>query len=898
MNCSCPFQRIAARPILVAVALLLAAGSVNNTGAASAPRKRRAPPALPPSAWGDWIESDFPFFSSVLDARLAGTGLPENNLTPRGLVLNLGAGVWVGFDTDLLRVAGIWQGNAVTIRALAPGSYHDPSRKSPGGQFPAPEPDGRVWLANGIYPGWQAGTTLLLADPREPAPSIEEVGRGPLPERMGRLQAIRLTDAGAVMEYTAAGSEIREWMTASIHSGRPVVERHFFVGPSSTPMVLAVGNKAPDSAVTLGVAPGTPAVELAEEQSVWIVRVPPRLHPIGFCVVHAGGSTAPLVAPRPIPSTPPDRRWPQEVTTRVNRSDDREAYVVDDIELPLENPWHRAVRLADIQFLPDGTGYGVTLDGDIWTIRGLSDPGDTVRWSRFASGLHEPMTLAIRDGQIYVFDRNGIWRLRDTNGNGEADVHELFSNAFAQTADMREFPSAIRLAPAGEFVICKGGQQSTTLGKHNGSILRISADGRQATVLGYGFRQPNMGVDPRTGLVIASDQQGQYVPSTPLYIVRDHRFHGFLSPQLPREQYPEPPADPLTWIPHSVDASAVSVAWLYDARMGPLNGAIVHLGFRRPELFRVLLNQRTAKPQAAVVSVTRGFEFPPLSGSVNPADGQFYAAGFQVLGWGTDSTRLAGFGRVRYTGAPSLVPREVVPMDQGILLRFDVDLNPRRATDPASYTVSSWNYERTYKYGSPQLKDDGTPGLDWLTVSSAYLAPDGRSIFVGIPGMKPSMQMRIGWLLATAAGRTFGENAYFTPYELVRFNPRAEGFGDLKVNLEPRTVAARTDTGPTTIEEGRRLYQLFGCMACHSSEETAFSKIGPTWKGLFLRQRTFAGEVGEVVADEAYLRQSILDPPALVVPGYERSEAGMPSYAGVLTDSQIESLLLFIKSLR
>ena len=130
------------------------------------------------------------------------------------------------------------------------------------------------------------------------------------------------------------------------------------------------------------------------------------------------------------------------------------------------------------------------------------------------------MTLAIRDEQIYVFDRNGIWRLRDTNGDGEADVHELFSNAFAQTADMREFPSTMRPAPAGEFVIAKGGQEATTIGKHNGSVLRISADGRTATVLGYGFRQPQLGVNVRTGLVTASDQQGHYIPSTPLHIVK------------------------------------------------------------------------------------------------------------------------------------------------------------------------------------------------------------------------------------------------------------------------------------------------------------------------------------------------------------------------------------------
>ena len=65
---------------------------------------------------------------------------------------------------------------------------------------------------------------------------------------------------------------------------------------------------------------------------------------------------------------------------------------------------------------------------------------------------------------------------------------------------------------------------------------------------------------------------------------------------------------------------------------------------------------------------------------------------------------------MRYTGAPFTLPREVVPMDKGVLLRFDVPLDPKKAADPASYSLESWHYQRTYKYGSPQLKADGTPG--------------------------------------------------------------------------------------------------------------------------------------------------------------------------------------------
>ncbi len=587
------------------------------------------------------------------------------------------------------------------------------------------------------------------------------------------------------------------------------------------------------------------------------------------------------------------------MTTRITLSKKQEAYVVDDVGLPRQNPWRRLVRASDVQFLPDGTGVVVTLDGDVWLARGLHDSGGQVRWRRFASGLHEPLTLAIRDAEIYVFDRNGIWRLRDTNADGEADVHELFSNAFAQTADMREFPNTIRPAPGGAFVIAKGGQEATTIGKHNGSVLRISADGREATVLGYGLRQPNLGVNVRTGLVTASDQQGHYIPSTPLHIVRDRQFYGFISTSLPPETYPSTPiANPLTWIPHPVNASAMSQVWLFDARLGPLNGSQVLIGFNRPELFRVLFNDRGRTPQAAVVSITHDFDFPPLNGSVNPADGLLYIAGFQILGWGTTAPRLAGMGRVRHTGAPSTLPREIVAMDKGVLLRFDVELDVAKAANPSSYAAASWHYQRSHKYGSPQLKADGAPGVDRLTPSRAYVSEDRRGVFVAVPGMTAVMQMQVGWELMTAAGLAFKESASFTPYELTRFDPQAEGFGAISIELTPTTRTEPAGKTPVSVTEGRLVYERLGCMACHGNDRSTGDKLGPSLAGLYGSSRKFADGSVSPKADESYLREAILEPAARIVAGYERNGVGMPSYAGVLTDAQIESVILYIRSLR
>jgi mono/diheme cytochrome c family protein len=860
----------------------------------------RVPPG--PATWAEFVEPDFPFFSSVLDARDLGPGWPTNNLTPRGLILNLGNDCWACFDTELLRMSVIWEGKGITPESMAQGSYHQAGHKASEGQEKLPQIIGTPWMANGIYPGWQAGEQAILTDPREAGPDKREVGRGPLAESLGRFKAVRLTKRGICLEYEVAGASVREWVESRVADGRREVRRRFQLDHVHQPLWLMLGHVAPGGAQHLQMAlflnqvTGQHWVQgIIEQEGVAQVRVRPSKQLIEFDVVMG---MSPVEKNWPDASgrdafAPAGVRWPQTVITKGTLSPSKAAYVLDDIPLPTNNSNRRNVRLADIAFFGDGRAAAVTFDGDVWIITGLKGDLGEVLWKRFASGLHEPLSLCIRNDRIFVFDRNGIWQLRDTDGNDEADVHELFSNAFAQTAETREFATSMKLAPDGSFIIAKGGQQGSTLGKHNGTVLRVSPDGKAVTVIGWGLRQPFIGVHPKTGMVTASDQQGNYVPATPLHLIRDHQYYGFLSALQPKEKYPAPIADPLTWIPHPINASGATQVWLTDPRMGPLNDALIHLGYNRPEIFLVRLNTRAARMQAAVVSLTRDLDFAPLSGAVNPADGQLYVTGFQI--WGTTAKRTSGLARVRYTAAPAILPREVVPMDKGILLRFDVALDAKKATDPANFSVERWNYRRTASYGSPHFKLDGSTGQEWMTPSSAYLSRDNKSVFIGIPDMKPAMQMRIGWALATRDGDSFEQNAYFAPYELTRFAPVEDGFKPVTIDLTPRTSQAPAT--PVTVEEGRKLSALVGCTACHSTDGVTGPKVGPTWKGLFGSQREFKG--GEpAVADEAYLRESILEPTAKVVLGFEKNDTGMPSYAGVLTDAQVEALILYIKTLK
>lgn len=864
------------------------------------------------SPWAEWVEPDFPFFSSVLDARDLGEGWPKDNLTPRGLVLNLGNNLWACFDTDLLRMALIWEGKAgeppVTPVALATGSYHVAGQKTKDGQEFLPKPTGTPWVANGIYPGWQVGEKAVYADPRDPTPSPEEVGRGPVKAELGRFLSVNHTASGVVLQYEAGGRRIRERVQASAGNSGPVV-RHFVVAGGTRPLVFLSGGTRGGSRLVLPENGAQQQVRVAPDQQnaaqggepIHIAATHDEIH---FTVIHGSSVASPdsvKTLASEITDTPHAPLWPQSVTTAGKLSTAKDSYVVDEVGIPSDNPWKRNVRLADLAFLNDqGEAMAVAFDGDVWHVSGLKGNLEKVTWKRFASGLHEPMSIVVRrdggENGIYVFDRDGIWKLRDTNNDGEADVYEMFCDQFAQTAETREFPNSMKLGPDGSFYISKGGQEGTTFGRHNGTVIRVAPDGKSIEVIGYGLRQPFIGVHPKTGLVTASDQQGNYVPATPIQIIEKNQFYGHVPTIAPKEKYPAPIAEPLTWIPHPVNPSGATQVWLTGAKMGPLNDELIHVGYNRPEIFRVLINRRFERPQGTVMSFTREFDFGPLNAAVNPADGQLYVVGFQV--WGTTAKKLSGISRVRYVGGPRVLLKECTPMDKGVLLHFSDALDAKLATDPASYSVERWNYRRTFDYGSPHLKLDGTPGQEWMVASSAYLSKDGKSVFIGLPDMKGGVhQMRVGWGLQSAEGHKAENTAYFTPHELAAFDPVKEGFGEIQVDLTPRKAAVVAMAKPT-VEEGLRLSQMVGCMACHSVDGTTVGKVGPSWKGIYGSKRSIAKGGGDVTADDEYLRESILAPSAKVVKGFEKFDTGMPIYAGVLNDSQIESLILYIKSLK
>jgi len=99
-----------------------------------------------------------------------------------------------------------------------------------------------------------------------------------------------------------------------------------------------------------------------------------------------------------------------------------------------------------------------------------------------------------------------------------------------------------------------------------------------------------------------------------------------------------------------------------------------------------------------------------------------------------------------------------------------------------------------------------------------------------------------------------------------------------------------------SVQMGEQLAGQYACGTCHSTDGSD-GGIGPTWKGILGTTTQGVNADGEAITinkDEDYIRESIINPAAKKMEGYEN---GFMAPFDYLSTTEIESLVLYIKSL-
>ncbi|MDP6986607.1 MAG: hypothetical protein QGG74_01060, partial [Phycisphaerales bacterium] len=200
---------------------------------------------------------------------------------------------------------------------------------------------------------------------------------------------------------------------------------------------------------------------------------------------------------------------------------------------PIPTPEGEVVEVGGIAFPGEGTIALSTRRGRVWLVDGAldEDPSDAA-WTRFADGLYEGLGLDTDGDDLVVLQRGELSRLRDVNDDRRVDDIELISDGWGLSENYHEFAFGLpRDADGNRYVSLNLGFLSPEWwhGKatvpYRGWIVQIAPDGT-ATPWAHGFRSPcGLGFDAQ-GRLLETDNQGDWMPSSPIYVVKRDGFHG------------------------------------------------------------------------------------------------------------------------------------------------------------------------------------------------------------------------------------------------------------------------------------------------------------------------------------------------------------------------------------
>jgi putative heme-binding domain-containing protein len=467
-------------------------------------------------------------------------------------------------------------------------------------------------------------------------------------------------------------------------------------------------------------------------------------------------------------------QWPQVFEVRGVLGQAR-PYTVDTIPLPGNNPWKSLMFLGDHDFLPDGSVVVCTMQGDVWKATGLDDSLQQVRWRRIANGLHDALGLVCVGEEIYVRGRDQITRLHDLNGDGEIDFYECFSRASETSPAGHDYTCGLQRDADGNFYTATGKQ----------GLLKISADGRDLSVLATGLRNPDgLGLYP-DGTVTVPQSEGEWVSASMICAVRPdthdqppHFGHGG-----PRGG--QMPDVPLVYLPRGVDNSSGGQVYVDSDRWGPLSGQMVHLSFGTASHFLLLRDEVDGQLQGAVVPLRGEFHSGTHRGRFHPVDGQLYVSGMN--GWGNYAIADGCLHRVRYTRDRVQLPVAFHIHENGVWLRFTEPVDAEVAAAAEHHFAQCWNYRYSSGYGSPEFSSRHLDlrGHDVLPITAAHCLGDGRELFLEIPDLQPVNQLH----LTVATSAADAHEMFLTVHRLDAPRTDLPGYQPREKTLRPHPLA-------------------------------------------------------------------------------------------------------------
>ena len=405
------------------------------------------------------------------------------------------------------------------------------------------------------------------------------------------------------------------------------------------------------------------------------------------------------------------------------------------------------LEVGGMTFLPDDALAVSTRRGEVWIITNpYMKNGATPHYRLFAQGMHEVLGLNYINGDIYAVQRSELTRLRDLDGDGEADEYETVYS-WPLAANYHEFSYGPVLDRDGNMILTLNlgwvYDHGESLSKWHGWMIKITPDGKMKP-FAAGMRSPAAFALNDKGDIFYAENQGDWVGSGSITHVEEGDFVGnpasLVWSQLPgstvklkKEDIPdtgEPKYDvakrvpglkpPSVWFPHTILGISTAGLINYDAKekMGPFEGQMFVGDQGQSKIMRVYLEKVKGVYQGVVFPFREGFSSGILRLNWG-SDGSMFV-GMTSRGWGSTGRAEYGLQRMVWNGKTAFEMKTVQAKPDGFEIEFTQPVDEQSARDVASYQISSFTYKYHHNYGSPVI-NQGTCPIKAIAVSSDRL---------------------------------------------------------------------------------------------------------------------------------------------------------------------------------
>lgn len=428
--------------------------------------------------------------------------------------------------------------------------------------------------------------------------------------------------------------------------------------------------------------------------------------------------------------------------------------------------------------LPNGDLGISTRRGDVFVVENPTSSRPYFR--KFATGLHEILGIAYKEGAFYVAQRGELTKLSDKNMDGKADVYETIY-AWPLSGHYHEYSFGPKIAPDGSFFVTanvafgdREWWRAESKVPMRGWSMNITEDGKMKP-WAAGMRSP-AGLNVIDGQLYYTENQGDWVGSGGIWKVNEGDFMGHPasliwtkrsdSPLKLSSEYfyskmderrisdnkgnPIKPENrvnenfktlfdmkkefpdlrlPAAWLPYGIlGISSSEPVKIPKGTFGPFEGQLLIGDQGMSIISRVFMEKVNGEEQGAAFLFRSGFR----SGVLRMAwaqDGSLFV-GETNRGWGSAGDANEGLERLVYNNKVPFEMKAVRAMPDGFEIEFTSPVDQKSALDLASYSVESFIYKYHPVYGSPPVN------AETLKIKGVKVSVDGLKARIVVSNLR------------------------------------------------------------------------------------------------------------------------------------------------------------------